>query len=301
MEKGNKNIPDFGKIHLKILLSNTCHFHCAYENPDISTMPANSDFLWMNTKEICKIASEFVALGIKKIHIIGFEQLVRKEAKFIIQTISKLSVELIITSNGILINEIFNTFLQTGIKSVNVDLQTLKADKFFTVTKHNNFEKVLFNIHLLLANNFSVKVNVLLMNGINEDEILDFVQWTKNLPLSIRFFEFIPSTENSWDKEKTISNRNVLKFIESKFQCEEVDKENKSASKIYKVAGFAGRFELMSNIPEKSSVNFGACLLTADGKLINQMYLGKEIDLLTPLRKRKKIRSLIIDSLQAQN
>lgn len=287
---------DFEKIQLNISLTNPDSFPFSDNISSDKSGHVYTDPKWINPKEICKIVSEFAALGIKKIHLEGIDSPDRKDAKRIIQTISKLPVELSIISNGILINDFFNTFLQSGIKSLNLKLDTLRPDKFFAITKLN-FEKVLFNIHLLLANNFFVNINVKLMKGINEDEILDFVEWTKKLPLHIRFFEFIPSGENQRGKEKIISHQKVLWLLESFYRLKELAGENKSASKTYKVAGFAGSFEILGNLSQ-SRDNWRTWSLTTDGKLTNPLLPEKKIDLLTPLRKRKDIRNLIIESVK---
>ena len=109
------------------------------------------------------------------------------------------------TTNGALIHKYIDVLKKANIQSINVSLDTLNADTFLLLTKRNQFDQVKSNIELLLQHNFSVKVNVVAMKGINDHEINSFVSWTKNHPIHIRFIEFMPFTANQLHHEKVIS------------------------------------------------------------------------------------------------
>ncbi|POR20757.1 cyclic pyranopterin phosphate synthase MoaA, partial [Flavobacterium columnare] len=114
----------------------------------------------MTADEIVLIAQTFVDFGINKIRLTGGEPLVRKDVKEIIERLSLLNTELTITTNGILVNQYLETFRKAGIGSINVSLDTLQENKFLSITRRNEFKKVLQNIQLLVQNNFHVKLNV---------------------------------------------------------------------------------------------------------------------------------------------
>ncbi len=139
----------------------------------------------MSAKEIIELATVFVSLGVKKIRITGGEPLVRKDAGEIIESLAKLPVKLAITTNGSRIHSFLENFRRAGIKSVNVSLDSLQRETFLKLTHRDEFEKVKANIELLISNNYHVKVNVVVMNGYNDNEINDFVAWTKNTPVHI--------------------------------------------------------------------------------------------------------------------
>ena len=134
----------------------------------------------MQANEIVEIAKIFVANGINKIRLTGGEPLVRKDAAQIIRELGKLNVELTITSNATRVHQFIDDFENAGIRSVNISLDTLKKEKFQLITRRDQFETVKNNIHLLLERNFEVKVNVVVIKGLNDLEIPDFIEWTKN-------------------------------------------------------------------------------------------------------------------------
>jgi cyclic pyranopterin phosphate synthase len=171
----------------------------------------------MSKNEIVSLAKTFVKLGVNKIRLTGGEPLIRKDVAEIIEEISLLNVTLTMTTNGVLIHKYIDVLKKANIQSINVSLDTLNAEKFLLLTKRNQFEQVKNNIELLLQNNFSVKVNVVAMKGINDDEINSFVVWSKDQPIHVRFIEFMPFTANQWHHEKVISYKEILNIISKEF------------------------------------------------------------------------------------
>ena len=194
----------FGRQHnyLRISLTDACNFRCFYcmPNEDVSCTP-NAQL--MQVDEMLTIAKQFVAMGVDKIRLTGGEPLVRKEAREIIAQLSQLPVELCITTNGALIHLFKDCFLNSSIKSVNVSLDSLDADKFQILTKRTHYAQVIENIEWLLENDFSVKVNAVLIKGINDTEINDFIELTRYKKLHIRFIEFMPFTDNGLSLQTT--------------------------------------------------------------------------------------------------
>jgi cyclic pyranopterin phosphate synthase len=153
----------------------------------------------MQPKEILALAKIFVDQGVKKIRLTGGEPLVRKDAAEIIEGLGKLPVELVITTNGTRIAEMLSVLISAGIKIVNISLDTLQRDKFMLITRRDVFEQVRNNIELLLQND-TVKINMVVMKGLNDDDICDFISWTKHQPVQIRFIEFMPFSGNKWTR-----------------------------------------------------------------------------------------------------
>ena len=177
-----------GRAHnyLRISITEHCNLRCTY------CMPAEGIALTprahlMTAEEIVTIAQTFVKLGVTKIRLTGGEPLVRKDAKIIIEQLGKLGVELTLTTNGILVHEFIDTFKEAGITTLNVSIDSLKKDKFNQITRRNYFEKLVENLDLLEANNFKVKLNVVVIKGFNENEIIDFIEMTKDRNIQIRF------------------------------------------------------------------------------------------------------------------
>lgn len=186
-------IDSYNRVHnyLRISLTDNCNLRCFYCMPeeDYEFTPASR---LMQAYEIEELAKAFVKLGVTKIRLTGGEPLVRKDAAEIILALAKLPVKLTITTNGTRLHEFVNVLEQAGIRSLNISLDTLQADKFQLMTRRDQFQTVVQNIHSLVEKNFHVKVNVVVMKGLNDGEIIDFIAWTKDVPVHVRFIEFMP-------------------------------------------------------------------------------------------------------------
>ncbi|MNL29226.1 Cyclic pyranopterin monophosphate synthase [compost metagenome] len=182
-----------------------------------------------------------------------------------------------------------------------MSLDTLVSSKFHTITLRNQFEKVIDNLHLLLNNDFHVKVNVVLMKGFNENEIVDFVQLTQFLPISIRFIEFMPFAGNEWDRSKMVSQNEILSEVNNVFSSEDIQKledEKNFTARTYKIKGFQGDFGIISSITNPFCDGCNRIRLTANGKIKNCLFSNSETDLLTAFRNGESITNLISESIK---
>ena len=164
----------------------------------------------MRNEEVLELAEQFVGLGVKKIRLTGGEP-IRKGVEDIIEGLAKLPVELTLTTNAVRVNEYVHVFKDADINQLNVSLDSLDRERFRSITRRDYFDQVMNNIELLLMEGFKVKVNAVLMRGENEDEILDFVRWTEQTDIHIRFIEFMPFDGNKWNWEKGVISRNTDK------------------------------------------------------------------------------------------
>jgi cyclic pyranopterin phosphate synthase len=294
----------FGRVHdyLRISLIDKCNFRCLYCLPHsglnkngFQALPGNK---LMTADEIFAFASAFVSLGVNKIRLTGGEPLLRQDAAEIIQRLSALPVELTLTTNGSYLHEFIDTFKSAGMRSVNVSLDSLNEESFLSLTGRNDFKNVFSNIKLLLENNFHVKVNVVVMNGYNENEICDFISWTKDVPVHIRFIEFMPFPGNHWQPKKLITYKEILDEINNKFHSVEKlnDKAHDTAKK-FRVTGHAGTFAVISTMSEPFCSGCNRMRLTADGKMRNCLFSKTETDLLSALRGGEDIVPLIKECL----
>jgi len=291
----------FGRKHnyLRISLLEKCNLRCTY------CMPADGIALspkanLMTADEIFSIAQTFVKNGVDKIRLTGGEPLLRKDFPEIVSKLSQLDISLSITTNGILIDRHIDVLKQFKIKKINLSLDTLISSKFHTITLRNQFEKVIDNLHLLLNNDFQVKVNVVLMKGFNDNEIIDFVKLTQFLPISVRFIEFMPFAGNEWDRSKMVSQSEILSLVENNFAENEIVKledEKNFTSRNYKIKDFQGDFGIISSITNPFCDSCNRIRLTANGKIKNCLFSNSETDLLTPLRSGESITNLISDAI----
>ena len=293
---------DFGRKHnyLRISLLEKCNLRCTY------CMPADGIVLspkasLMTADEIFALAQTFVENGVDKIRLTGGEPLLRKDFPEIISKLATLETSLSITTNGILIDRHIEALQQANIKKINLSLDTLVSSKFHTITLRNQFEKVIDNLHLLLNNDFHVKVNVVLMKGFNENEITDFVQLTQFLSISVRFIEFMPFAGNEWDRSKMVSQNEILSEVNNVFSSEEIEKledEKNFTARTYKIKGFQGDFGIISSITNPFCDGCNRIRLTANGKIKNCLFSNSETDLLTAFRNGESITELISESIK---
>lgn len=293
----------FGRKHdyLRISITDKCNLRCTYCNPEDLPKGHFAGASSMSADEIDNIAAAFVKAGVKKIRLTGGEPLLRNNAKEIIERLSKHSVELAITTNGVFVHEYIETFKKAGIKSVNVSLDTLKQDKFITITKRDEFSRVMNNIELLLENNFHVKINVVVMESFNVNEILDFIQWTNLSPVHIRFIEFMPFNGNKWSSEKVFSHKKILEVISAKHEFIGVLGRKNDTAKKYSIPNHKGTFAIISTMTEPFCGGCNRMRLTSDGMMRNCLFAKDEVDLLGPLRAGKDIEPLIHECVRGKH
>jgi cyclic pyranopterin phosphate synthase len=247
----------------------------------------------MNKNEIIEIAKIFVGEGIKKIRITGGEPLVRKDAGEIIKGISDLGVELVLTTNGARVDEFADILTTSNIHTINISLDSLDRQKFHKITKTDNFQKVFKNIQLLSAKGLKVKVNMVVIKGVNDEEILDFVSLTKDNPFEVRFIEFMPFSGNKWDSKQVFPSADILNIITKKYNFYPIETDKHDTSKKYKVEGFTGTIGMIGTITQPFCEGCNRLRLTADGKMKNCLFSQGETDLLTAFRRGEDILPLI--------
>lgn len=295
-------IDQYNRAHtyLRISLTDNCNLRCFYCMPeeDYAFMPAKQ---LMQADEILSIARLFVVQGVTKIRLTGGEPLVRKDAGEIIRQLGELGVELTITTNGTRVAHFLGDFKKAGIRSVNISLDTLQKEKFQLLTRRDQFEVVKNNISLLLESGFIVKINVVVVKGLNENEILDFIAWTKDTPVQIRFIEFMPFDGNQWNSHKLVIWQDILSLIGKEYQIETLGNNPHDTDKKYGVSGHKGNFSVISTMSAPFCSGCNRIRLTADGKIKNCLFSEEETDLLEALRNGKELLPIIEQSILSKH
>jgi len=294
-------IDAFGRVHdyLRISLTERCNLRCFYCMPEEGVIRRNKSH-FMTTNEVFKIARVFVNMGVKKIRLTGGEPLIRKDAHQIIKQLAQLDVELAITTNGVLIDQFINTFQQAGIHSVNVSLDSLNEIKQNTISRRNYFKRVMNNIYSLIFHGFHVKINVVVINGVNADELVDFVELSKDHNVHIRFIEFMPFDGNQWDWSKGIGFKEMMDLLIQHYGINKLiqlkAKPNQTA-KCYQIKQYKGSFGIISSVTQPFCSTCNRIRLTADGKMKNCLFSNNETDLLSNLRQNKDLSQIIRHSI----
>ena len=291
----------FGRRHtyLRISLTERCNLRCLYCMPKEGVELTPKKKL-MQSSEIVYLAKLFVKHGVNKIRLTGGEPLIRKDFPEIARELSKLPVELSITTNAVIINKHLKLLKDCEIKSINVSLDTLKEKRFKTITLRNNFKNVIQNIQELLKNGFSIKINAVLMKGVNDDEIIDFINFTKNRNIAFRFIEFMPFVGNNWKRDKIVSYESILNVVKNHFGKEKlIFLRNKihDTSRNFKIKDFRGSFGIISTVTNPFCDQCNRIRLTADGKIKNCLFSSKEKNLLSALRSGNLVEPIISEAI----
>lgn len=294
-------VDGFNRAHnyLRISLTDNCNLRCFYCMPDEQyefTPPGKL----MQAGEIEALARIFVSQGVDKIRLTGGEPLVRKDAADIITRLGKLPVKLTITTNGTRLHEFADVLSNAGITSLNISLDTLQREKFQLMTRRDQFERTLGNIQMMITRGFHVKLNMVVVKGLNDNEICDFIKWTREEPVHVRFIEFMPFSGNRWNSDRVLTWQEILEVAGKEFEFIPLQRDNHDTSKKYMVPGHKGTFAVISTMSAPFCSDCNRMRLTADGKMKNCLFSQTETDLLTAFRKGEDVLPLIYQSIRSK-
>ena len=273
--------------YLRISITDRCNLRCTYCMPlDGIPLMKHDDIL--RYEEIIRLARLAHGLGFTKFRITGGEPLVRKGASHLVRELAHLgeNVDLSLTTNGILLARYAEDLKAAGLRRINISLDTLNEEKFKRISRFGLFNEVMSGIHRAIEVGFDpVKINVVVMRGINDDEILDFVELTRDHPLWIRFIELMPFSRNNWRDEDFVSADEIRKRIEERYHLIEAIRPHASAAAVdYRVEGHKGRVGFIAPLSRKFCGFCNRLRLTADGYLLPCLHSDIEIDIKTPMR-----------------
>ncbi|MCB9365476.1 MAG: GTP 3',8-cyclase MoaA [Flavobacteriales bacterium] len=298
----SKYITDqFGRIHnyLRISLTERCNLRCTYCMPAEGIELSDKESL-MSHEEVIAIAKTFVDLGVKKVRLTGGEPLIKKNIEKIVRELAALSINLGITTNGILLDNYFDLFKETGVKDINISLDTLSRESFNNITRRDYFERVMNNINLYEANGFNVKINNVIIKGLNDHEMLDFIELTKEKNIAIRFIEFMPFDGNNWDNKKVVSLKQITDAAEHKYSKENIIKlpsKKNGTAKNFQIKGYKGSFGVISTVSNPFCDSCNRIRLTANGRIKNCLFSSGETDLLSVYRKGENLKEAILEGI----
>ena len=287
---------NFGRKHtyLRISLTEKCNLRCTYCMP-AAGIPLSPRANLMSANEIFEIAKLFVTNGVNKIRLTGGEPFVRKDFEIIIRKLATLNVEIAITTNGILLERFLPLLKELDIFNITISIDSLNTEKNVEITRRNYFDSVWNAIKTMQKIVPFVKLNVVLMKGINDNEIIDFIKLTIKENLKIRFIEFMPFDGNAWNTDKLVSEAFILNKANDHFNKQVLrlkDKPN-DTSRNYKIKESIGGFAIISSVTNPFCDTCNRIRLTADGKLKNCLFSNNETNLLEDFRNNIDITSKI--------
>lgn len=279
--------------YLRISVTDLCNLRCKYCMPERGVSKiCHSDMLTI--EETIEIAQAFVDLGVDKIRLTGGEPLVKNGILDLVKEIGKLNIkDFAMTTNGLLLKKYAKDLKALGLNRVNISLDTLDSDKYSSITRGGRLEDVLDGIKAALENELvPIKINNVLMGGFNDNEIRDFVNWTRYEDIDVRFIELMPIGQAlNMDKAAFIPNETVLDRVKDLYPVPRKDKS--SPAKYYKLPNGKGRVGIINPISCKFCSDCNRVRLTSQGKLKLCLHSNEEIDLKTPLRNGQDIKMII--------
>ncbi|KAF8665443.1 hypothetical protein AX16_000462 [Volvariella volvacea WC 439] len=285
-------IDSFNRRHnyLRISLTERCNLRCFYCMPEEGVELSPQGKLLTND-EVVRLATLFVKSGVTKIRLTGGEPTVRKGIVDIIKEINELRKfglrSIGMTSNGIALHRRLPELVENGLTHLNLSLDTLDPFKFEIITRRSGHKAVLSTLEAALASSLeSVKLNVVVVKGLNDMEILDFIELTKNDDLSVRFIEFMPFTGNKWDKTKMIPSSELLERITARHPTATpaLDEPNDTA-RSWRIPGYRGSFGFISSMSDHFCGTCNRLRITADGQIKVCLFDAKELSLRDKLRE----------------
>ena len=285
---------------LRISVTDRCNFRCNY------CMPLEA-YNWIDRREvlryeeILRLAKLFIAAGVNKIRLTGGEPLLRKDLESLIEKLSALDglKDLCLTTNGALLAEKAPALKAAGLRRINISLDTLNPEKFKKITQRGDLRSVLDGLSAAKDQRFSaVKINTVVERGVNDDEILDLVEFSRKNRFPIRFIEYMDvGNSNDWNSEKVVTKEEILDKIHASYPLREAERNGPNApSTDYEFSDGGGRFGIIASVTEPFCSGCTRARLTADGKLVTCLFSEKGFDLKRLLRTGaadEEIRSAI--------
>ncbi|KAI8981142.1 molybdenum cofactor biosynthesis prote [Trametes punicea] len=276
--------------YLRISLTERCNLRCFYCMPSEGVELSPPDHI-LSDDEVIRLATLFVKSGVTKIRLTGGEPTVRKGIVDIVGRLNELRKyglqSIGMTTNGIALHRKLPALIENGLTHLNISLDTLDPFKFEIMTRRKGHDAVLRSLEAALAFRelLSVKLNVVVVKGLNDHEVIDFVEMTKERDISVRFIEFMPFTGNKWDKVKMVPSSELLGRICARYPtARKAPDELNDTARSYIIPGHAGSFGFISSMSDHFCGSCNRLRLTADGQIKVCLFDAKEISLRDEMR-----------------
>lgn len=276
--------------YLRVSITDRCNYRCIYCKPEEQFKFIPHEEI-LRYEEIVEIVQEAVNLGITKVRITGGEPLVRKGIIGFIKKLKEIEKleDISLTTNGFFLSEYAEKMKVAGLSRVNISLDSLRKDKYRKITWGGDLERVLGGINSALkVGLLPIKINTVLIRGINDDEVEDFVRLAIEKPLNIRFIELMPSGEEIKDNynDKFISVLEIKESLVKKYSFSPIDiSSGNGPAKYYQIEGGKGTIGFITALSQHFCQSCNRIRLTSEGKIRSCLFSNQEIDLKKVIRE----------------
>jgi cyclic pyranopterin phosphate synthase len=290
MTSAARLLDSFGRIigDLRISITDRCNFRCTYCIPVENVVWKKKSEI-LSYEEISRLVSIFASFGISKVRVTGGEPLLRPDVTTLIEEIAAVEgiEDIALTTNGKLLPAFADDLRRAGVKRVNVSLDSLRAERFLKLTQRDALREVLNGIDAAKRAGFSpVKINAVVIRGVNDDEVVDFAAFARETGHAVRFIEFMPlDSGHQWSREQVVSGAEIRSKIAEVFPLVPVDPSHAAETAMrFRFADAPGEIGIIAPVTAPFCGNCNRVRLTADGQLRTCLFSLVEHDLKTPLR-----------------
>jgi GTP 3',8-cyclase len=291
---GTPLVDSFGRVHrdLRISITDRCNFRCTYCMP-VEGMPWLPRRELLSYEEITRLASVFVQrFDFTGIRITGGEPTVRAHLPVLIERLSALRlpgggpVDLALTTNGASLRLIADDLAHAGLGRINISCDSLRPDRFAAITQRDSLAAVLDGIDAALdAGLAPVKVNVVVMRGVNDDELVDFATFGRERGITVRFIEFMPlDAQGGWTRDQVVAQDEIVAAIDAVYPLEPVASRGAEPAERFRYRDGGGEVGVIASVTHAFCESCDRVRVTAEGQLATCLFAVDEHDLRTPLR-----------------
>jgi GTP 3',8-cyclase len=280
-------VDSFGRVHrdLRISITDRCSFRCVYCMPEegMQWLPREELLTFEEIERIARVLVE--EFGFDSIRLTGGEPTVRAHLPVLVRKLADLGVDLAMTTNGATLGVLAHDLAAAGLRRINVSLDSLQRDRFVELTRRDALPAVLEGIDAALAAGLDpVKVNVVLMRGINDDEVVDFAGFGREKGVQIRFIEFMPlDADGAWSADRVVPQDEIVASIDAVHPLEPLGRDHEPAER-WRYRDGAGEIGVISSVTHAFCSTCDRVRLTAEGGLRSCLFALDEHDLRSLLR-----------------
>ncbi|HEG8541328.1 TPA: GTP 3',8-cyclase MoaA [Campylobacter coli] len=278
-------IDQFGRKinYLRISVTQRCNFRCLYCMPKIPFNHQPKENL-LSFEELFLFVKVAIDEGIEKIRITGGEPLLRKDLSVFIKMINdyKKGPDLAITTNGFLLKDFAKDLKDAGLKRLNISLDTLESKKAKILAQKDVLDSVLAGIDEALSVGLKVKLNTVVLKGLNDDELIPLLEFAKSKNIQIRFIEFMENI-HAYGKLQGLKRDEIIQILSQKYQVKLIKKAEKAPVSIYSADGY--EFGIIDPHSHEFCDSCNRIRLSAEGLLIPCLYFDEALSIKEAVRK----------------
>jgi len=272
---------NFGRqiTDLRVSITDRCNFRCVYCRSGENDIPGAERLSFDEYERLVRI---LVGLGIRKVRVTGGEPLVRPGVAEFLGRLKALGVrDLSLTTNGFTLAERLDSLVASGLDRINISLDSLKPKRFEAITRTKTFDQVMASIEAAQASKLRpVKINAVLVRGLNDDEVEDFAQFARGLNLIMRFIEFMPlDAGHTWTRDRVVTAAKIHERISARWPLVPIEHERSETARRYRFADGCGEIGLVAPVTQPFCGHCSRIRLTADGKLRTCLFSKEDHDL----------------------